>query len=99
MPLISIKRDAAGALFYDPPTVKFGAGDFAVWANFDTEAAHQPTLQGKAADYWMTNSLPKFIPGQPAATSPAINLAGPAGSSITYVDGLDPSGGSGTITF
>ena len=98
MALINIKRNA-GQVVYDPPTVKLATNDFVVWANQDPEAAHQPTLQGRAADFWMRNSLPKFVAGQPAATSPAINLTGTAGSSITYVDGLDPNAGSGTITF
>jgi plastocyanin len=99
MATINIRRDGTGKVVYDPPTVKLGKGDFVVWANQDPAAAHQPTLQGKPADYWMTDSLPGFVAGQPAATSPAINLAGAAGTSITYVDGLDPNGGSGTITF
>ena len=98
MALINIRRNAGQAV-YDPPTVKLATNDFVVWANQDPEAAHQPTLQGKAADYWMSDSLPSFVQGQPAATSPAINLTGTAGSSITYVDGLDPDAGSGKITF
>jgi plastocyanin len=96
--LINIRRNA-GQVVYDPPTVKLAANDFVVWANQDPEAAHQPTLQGKPADYWMTDSLPKFVAGQPAATSPAISLTGTAGTEITYVDGLDPNAGSGKITF
>ena len=98
MALINIRR-SGGQVVYDPPTVKLGANDFVVWANQDPEAAHQPTLQGKPASYWMTESLPKFETGHPAATSPAINLTGKAGTTITYVDGLDPNAGSGTITF
>ena len=98
MALINIRR-SGGKVVYDPPTVKLGANDFVVWANQDPEAAHQPTLQGKPANWWMADQLPKFVDGQPAASSPAINLAGAAGSSITYVDGLDPNAGSGTITF
>lgn len=98
MALINIRRNA-GQVVYDPPTIKLATNDFVVWSNQDPEAAHQPTLLGKAADYWMSNQLPKFVAGQPAATSPAINLTGQAGTSITYVDGLDPNAGSGTITF
>ncbi|HEV8239980.1 MAG TPA: hypothetical protein VGS57_11480 [Thermoanaerobaculia bacterium] len=98
MAIINIRR-SNGAVVYDPPTIKLGKGDFVVWANFDPDAAHQPTLQGKPADYWMNDSLPTFSAEQVAATSPAINLAGTAGTSITYVDGLDPNAGSGTIQF
>jgi len=98
MALINIRR-SGGKVVYDPPTVKLGKGDFVVWANQDPEAAHQPTLQGKPADYWMTDRLPSFVAGGVAAASPAIILAGAAGSSITYVDGLDPNAGSGTIQF
>ena len=99
MALISIRRDESGNVYYDPPAVTLGAGDFVVWANKDPQAAHQPTLEGKPADWWMTDPLPCFVDGQPAATSPAINLVGakPTGATITYVDGLDPSEASGTI--
>jgi hypothetical protein len=99
MATINIKRDENGNLAFDPPTVKFGAGDFAVWANLDPQADHQPTLQGKPANYWMDYPLPKFVEGQPAATSPAINLTGTASTPITYVDGLNPTAATGTITF
>jgi hypothetical protein len=98
MALINIRR-SGGQVVYDPPTVKLATNDFVVWANQDPEAAHQPTLQGKPKDYWMNDQLPKFVSGQPAATSPAINLTGTAGTTITYVDGLDPNAGTGTITF
>jgi hypothetical protein len=99
MATISIRRDDNGMIYYDPPALTLGAGDFVVWSNKDPQAAHQPTLQGKPADWWMTDQLPCFVDGQPAATSPAINLAGAAGTSIVYVDGLDPDAGSGTISF
>ena len=98
MAIISIRR-SGGAVVYDPPTIKLGKGDFVVWANHDPQAKHQPTLQGQPADYWMNDPLPTFSAEQVAATSPAIVLAGAAGTSITYVDGLDPNAGSGTITF
>ena len=98
MALINIRRDGTGKVIYDPPTVKLAkAGDFVVWANQDPKSPHQPTLQGKPPDYWMSRSLPPFVAGQPAASSPAINLAGP--NAITYVDGLDPDAGSGSIVF
>ena len=98
MATINIRRQG-GNVVYDPPTITLGKGDFVVWANQDPQAAHQPTLQGKAADYWMNDKLPSFVAGQVAATSPAISLSGTAGTSITYVDGLDPGAGSGTIKF
>src|SRR5687767_13674061 len=101
MALISIRRDAVtGQVVFDPSSVTLGTvGDFAVWANYDPQASHQPTLQGKPADWWMNDSLPPFVEGQPAATSPAINLSGTAGTSITYVDGLDLAVLLGTIAF
>jgi hypothetical protein len=97
MATITIRRDSSGAVTFDPPSIKLGAADFVIWANEDPQAEHQPTKQGKAANYWMDSPLPKFEAGQPAATSPTINLAGPA--AITYEDGLDPAAGTGTITF
>jgi hypothetical protein len=100
MALISIRRDpATGQVVFDPPTLQLGVNDFAVWANYDPQAAHQPTKQGQAADYWLDNSLPPFVDGQPAATSPALNLTGTAATPITYVDGLDSAVAPGTITF
>lgn len=100
MATINIRRDDNGMIYYDPPALTLGAGDFVVWSNRDPQAAHQPTLQGKPADWWMTDQLPSYVDGQPAATSPAINLVGPngpTGNTITYVDGLDPNGATGTI--
>src|ERR1044071_9208173 len=100
MATITITRDRGGNVVYDPPELTIAtAGDFVIWSNHDPEAPHQPTLQGKAADYWMNDQLPPFEQGQPAACSPVINLAGTAGQPITYVDGLDPDAGSGTINF
>ena len=100
MALITIRRDAStGQVVFDPSTIQLGKGDFAVWANYDPEASHQPTKEGQPADYWMNDSLPPYVDGQPAATSPAIGFAGAAGTSITYVDGLDGSVAPGTLTF
>ena len=100
MALISIRRDpATGQVFFDPSDVKLATNDFAVWANYDPDASHQPTKLGQAADYWMNDSLPPFAEGQPAATSPAINVTGTAGTAITYVDGLDSAVGAGTLSF
>ena len=100
MALISIRRDSStGQVVFDPSPIQLGKGDFAVWANYDPDASHQPTKQGQAADYWMNDSLPPFVEGQPAATSPAISFAGTPGTSITYVDGLDSAVAPGTITF
>jgi plastocyanin len=99
MATITIKRDESGAVVFDPSTIKLGGGDYAIWVNEDPRAAHQPTLQGQAKDYWMNYELPSFVEGEAAASSPAINLTGAAGSSITYVDGLDASVAPGTITF
>ena len=96
MATITIRREG-GTVVFDPPTLKLGAGDYAIWVNEDPQAAHQPTKQGEAKDYWMSYELPPYVEGEPAASSPAINLAGPA--AITYVDGLDASVAPGTITF
>ncbi len=98
MATVSIRREG-GKVVYDPSPIRLGTNDFVIWANYDPLQPHQPTLKGQPRTYWMDNSLPKFVEGQPAATSPAINLAGAAGSSITYVDGLDPDAGSGQISF
>jgi hypothetical protein len=87
MALINIRRNG-GVVTFDPsPANLDSVSDFAVWANLDPEAEHQPSLPGKPKDLWMDNSLPRFVAGQPAATSPAINLNGTA--PLTYVDGLD----------
>jgi hypothetical protein len=100
MATINITRDDDGNVVYDPPEITIAtAGDFVIWANLDDQAPHQPTLEGQAADYWMNDPLPPFEVGQPAACSPVINLAGTAGQPITYVDGLEPDAGSGTINF
>lgn len=100
MATINITRDDDGNVVYEPPDITIAtAGDFVIWANLDDQADHQPTLQGQAADYWMNDRLPMFVEGQPAACSPVINLAGTAGQPITYVDGLEPDAGSGTINF
>jgi hypothetical protein len=97
MATVSIRRQGT-SIAYDPPSIKLGANDFIVFANYDPEQPHQPAPLGQAASYWFDNSLPPFVDGQPAATSPAINLAGP--NSITYEDGLNPGSGiTGTITF
>lgn len=100
MATVTIKRDAGGTVFFDPPTIKLGGGDFVVWVNEDKEASHQPTLQGQPADYWMDFPLPSYVDGQPAASSPAISFANAAGSPpVKYVDGLDASVAAGEITF
>lgn len=111
MPLIAISRDSSGKLVFDPPSVTLDAtGDFVSWANFDPRGPHQPTLQGQAKDYWLNDPLPPFVEGQPAATSPTVALTPLSGQEgypacpgvlgavcVTYVDGLDPDAGSGTI--
>ncbi len=98
MATINIKRDGSNVV-YEPAEITIATkGDFVIWANHD-EKPHQPTLKGKAADYWMKDPLPPFEVGQPAACSPVINLAGTAGQLITYVDGLEPNAGWGTINF
>jgi hypothetical protein len=100
MATISITR-VGGQVVYDPSPLKLDiASDFVVWSNEDPDADHQPTLQGQVATYWMPYSLPRFVEGQPAATSPAVNFSGyTAGTTLTYVDGLAPDDGSGTLTF
>ncbi|HEX7151623.1 MAG TPA: hypothetical protein VF618_09065 [Thermoanaerobaculia bacterium] len=100
MATISIKR-VEGKVVYDPSPLKLDVtSDFVVWANEDPDAAHQPTLEGQAADYWILHALPPAVAGQPAATSAAVNFSGySAGDSVTYVDGLAPNDGSGTLTF
>ena len=99
MAIVNIRRSGS-TIVYDPSSVKLGTNDFIVFANYDPDAPHQPTKLGEAKDYWFNDQLPKYVQGQPAATSPAINLTGAAGSSITYEDGLNPGSGiTGTITF
>jgi hypothetical protein len=111
MPLITISRDSSGKLVFDPPVVTLDpAADFVSWANLDPDGEHQPTRQGKPKDYWLDDPLPRFVEGQPAATSPAVALTplspdvtwppceGVLGTvCISYVDGLDPDAASGTI--
>ena len=88
-----------GKVVFDPPEITLDAttDDWVTWANLDEHGEHQPTLSGKPADYWLNDPLPPFVQGQPAATSPPIILKGT--TSITYVDGLHPDDGSGTIHF
>jgi len=98
MATVNIRREGS-SFVWDPPTITLGANDFIVFANLDPEAPHQPTLVGQSADYWFDDELPAFEDGQPAACSPAINLAGATGTSIQYEDGLNPGGLTGTISF
>jgi hypothetical protein len=89
MALINIRRTSAGVIFDPSPAELDSKTDFAVWANLDPDAEHQPSLPGKAKDWWMDDPLPRFVDGQAPATSPPVNLTGTA--PLTYVDGLDPS--------
>jgi hypothetical protein len=109
MAVITIRRDDSGNLVFDPNEVTLDpTGDFVTWANADDKAPHQPTMQGKAKDYWLDDPLPPYVEGQPMATSPAVALTPlPAGVAylscgdnlvcVTYVDGLDPDAATGTI--
>ena len=97
MALINIRRNDAGVVSFDPsPANLDSTSDFAVWANLDPQAEHQPTLKGKAANWWMDDPLPRAVAGQPAATSPPVSLTGT--TPLTYCDGLDPTI-EGTINF
>ncbi len=111
MPVITISRDSSGKLVFDPSVVTLDpTGDFVSWANHDPRQAHQPTRQGKAKDYWLSDPLPPFVKGHPAATSPAVALT-PLSTEVTYppcpgvlgvvcitfVDGLHPDDATGTI--
>jgi plastocyanin len=97
MALVKIVRSGANLVFDPDPVTLAKSGDFIVWANHDPSSAHQPTMKGQAPNYWMDDPLPKFVAGQPAATSPAINLAGPP--SISYVADANSSSPVGTINF
>jgi plastocyanin len=98
MAIVNIRRSGS-SIVYDPSSIKLNASDFIVFANYDPDASHQPTKLGEPANYWYDNKLPPYVDGQPAATSPAINLSS-AGGTITYEDGLHPGSGiTGTITF
>ena len=96
MALINIIRDGSVVRFDPSPANLDSKSDFAVWANQDPVAEHQPTLKGKPEDWWMASPLPRAVAGQPAATSPPVSLTGT--SPLTYCDGLDPSI-EGTINF
>ena len=100
MATISIKR-VGGQVVFDPSSLTLDRNtDFVIFVNDDPDAEHQPTQQGQAANYWMDNPLTRAVAGQPSGTSPAINFSGlPAGLTITYVDGLAPDAGSGTLNF
>src|SRR5206468_11904207 len=98
MATVNIRREG-GNIVYDPSPILLTANDFIVFANLDPDAPHQPAPVGKPATYWFDNSLPPFVGGQPAATSPAINLSGTAGVTKTrYEGGLTPGSGTGTVT-
>lgn len=98
MATVYIRREGEG-IVYDPPSIQLSANDFIVFVNLDPEAPHQPTQVGEVADYWFDDELPAFTE-EPAASSPAINLAGNPGTSIEYEDGREPDSGiTGTITF
>jgi hypothetical protein len=111
MPLITISRDSSGNLVFDPAVVTLDpTGDFVSWANLDPLDEHQPTLQGKPKNYWLDDPLPRFVEGQPAATSPTVALT-PLGATVSYpacpeglgavcipyVDGLNPDAATGTL--
>jgi len=99
MALINIKRISSTLVVFEPdPAELDSVSDFAVWANLDPDSAHQPTASGKPENWWMENSLPKFVAGQPAAVSPVINLNGPANTTLPYEDGVDRSI-KGTVKF
>lgn len=98
MATVNIRREGT-SIVWDPSPITLGANDFIVFANLDPEAPHHPAPVGQAANYWFDDDLPPFVEGQPAATSPAINLAGAAGTWIDYDDGLAPGGTTGRIQF
>ncbi len=103
MALINIRRLSPTLVVFDPDPAELDATtDFAVWANLDPDAEHQPSMPGKAKDWWMDDPLPRFVTGQDAATSPAINMSatmpGVVNNTLTYVDGLD-NGIQATIKF
>ena len=98
MATITIRRQGeSGPVYFDPSSIKLGAGDFVIWVNEDPRESHHPTMDGQPADYWMNYPLPPAVPDEPAASSPQINLAGP--DPIRYVDALDSDVEAGTITF
>ena len=89
MALINIKRTGDVVKFEPNPADLDSTSDFAVWANLDPDAEHQPSLPGKPANWWMDNPLPRFVAGEEPATSPPVNLTGT--QPLTYCDGLDSS--------
>lgn len=96
MATITIRRGDNG-VYFDPSTIKLGAGDFVIWVNEDPGAPHHPTQSGKDKTFWFEDSLPAYVAGQDAANTPALAISGPA--AVDYVDALDPSVAAGKITF
>lgn len=94
MALIKIIRVSPTSVVFQPDPAELDSGsDFAVWANLDPDAEHQPTALGQPPNWWMDNALPRFVDGQPAATSPAINLNGAVNTTIQYQDTYQDSDG------
>jgi hypothetical protein len=58
-----------------------------VFVNNDTQAPHQITQQGLAADAWMVEILGPAVPGQDPFTSPGISFGGQA-TTVDYVCAL-----------
>jgi plastocyanin len=71
MATVSIERQNGNVVF-NPNPIYIGRTDVVVFVNNDTQAAHQITQMGQAADAWMVNILGPAVPGQDSFTSPGI---------------------------
>lgn len=99
MALINIRRLSPTSVVFEPDPAQLDSkSDFAVWANLDPDSEHRPTAAGQGPDWWLEYPLPRFVQGQPAATSPQVNLNGPVGTPLSYEDSVDRSI-KGTINF
>lgn len=73
MATVSIERQNGNVVF-NPNPIQIGRTDVVVFVNNDTQASHQITQQGLAADAWMVDILGPAVPGQDPFTSPGISF-------------------------
>jgi len=71
MATVSIERQNGNVVF-NPNPIYIGRTDVVVFVNNDTQAAHQITQKGLAADAWMVNILGPAVTGQDPFTSTGI---------------------------
>ena len=85
MALVSIERQA-GKVVFSPNPIRIGRTDAVVFANNDTQASHQITQQGLAADAWMATILGPAVVGQDPFTSPGISFGDASKTQDTVIN-------------